>query len=40
MHSNKRTGGMKPPVLLYRENPALNAGFNKRYAFDQKSSRT
>ena len=26
--------------FLYRENPAFDAGFNKRYAFDQKSSST
>ena len=23
---------------LYKENPALDAGFRERYAFDQKSS--
>ena len=25
-------------ILLYKENPALDAGFRERYAFDQKSS--
>lgn len=25
-------------ALLYKENPALDAGFRERYAFDQKSS--
>ena len=32
----------KPPVggLLYKENPALDAGFRERYAFDQKSSKS
>ena len=26
--------------FLYKENPALDAGFSERYAFDQKSSST
>lgn len=25
-------------AFLYKENPALDAGFRERYAFDQKSS--
>ncbi len=27
-------------VFLYKENPALDAGFRERYAFDQKSSES
>lgn len=27
-----------PSGFLYKENPALDAGFRERYAFDQKSS--
>lgn len=26
--------------FLYKENPALDAGFRERYAFDQKSSKS
>lgn len=26
--------------FLYKENPALDAGFRERYAFDQKSSNS
>ena len=26
--------------FLYKENPAFDAGFSERYAFDQKSSRS
>ena len=29
--------GMNAP-FLYKENPALDAGFKRRYAFDQNSS--
>ena len=33
-------GGLQTPaVLLSAENPALDAGFRERYAFDQKSSK-
>ena len=28
------------PAFLYKENPALDAGFRERYAFDQKSSKS
>ena len=28
------------PLILYKENPALDAGFRERYAFDQKSSES
>ena len=27
-------------VFLYKENPALDAGFRERYAFDQKSPKS
>ena len=27
-------------LFLYKENPAFDAGFSERYAFDQKSSNT
>lgn len=27
-------------TFLYKENPALDAGFRERYAFDQKSSKS
>ena len=27
-------------LFLYKENPALDAGFRERYAFDQKSSES
>ena len=27
-------------LFLYKENPALDAGFRERYAFDQKSSKS
>lgn len=27
-------------TFLYKENPALDAGFRERYAFDQKSSES
>ena len=35
-------GPLKPSVhlFLYKENPALDAGFRERYAFDQKSSES
>ena len=32
--------GIVPVVFLYKENPALDAGFRERYAFDQKSSES
>ncbi len=38
-----RCGELAPaqaPILLYKENPALDAGFRERYAFDQKSSKS
>lgn len=35
MRSPPRGCGLR---LLYKENPALDAGFRERYAFDQKSS--
>jgi hypothetical protein len=36
---NKKTSGRNlSEVFLYKENPALDAGFSGRYAFDQKSS--
>ena len=31
---------MRQPRFLYKENPALDAGFRERYAFDQKSSKS
>lgn len=37
-YKSKRMPGHHRASFLYKENPALDAGFHERYAFDQKTS--
>ena len=37
---NRGRAAVSAVAFLYKENPALDAGFRERYAFDQKSSKS